>query len=508
MQNLSNEAFSFLKSVVNYYLATCIPKLGKEFIDNLLVEKFRTIDIEKLKEEELIGLLLSLFERSKVLFGEKVSVSDLEKSVRGVASVTGITQAYVEFLHVLPIGVMENEKITSLGRADLEDMVRERTQQLEESRDILEKKVSERTLELESEKNKLRLVLANTVDGILALDRNKKIVSFNKSMEKITGLLETEAIGKDVDDLIKIFDLDNKAVMCSTYCSAFRYSASEIGVYKADNLVLVGKNNKQFNISLVSNNIEDLKSNIKCIVTFHDITKEKELDTMKFDFVSIAAHELRTPLTAIRGYLSLLMGEVEGKVILNTEQKSFLDKAYMSSNQLYALVENLLSVSRIERGNVKLTLEVVEWSSFVSEIVENFKDFSKNNNISISFVRPTFTSKIKADKVMVSEVVSNLIDNAIKYTNPGGSIMVFLEDSDKFVVTHIKDTGAGIGRESIPHLFTKFYRVGGVQEGSHGTGLGLYISKEIVNMHGGEIWVESELGVGSVFSFSLPKSNG
>jgi signal transduction histidine kinase len=114
------------------------------------------------------------------------------------------------------------------------------------------------------------------------------------------------------------------------------------------------------------------------------------------------------------------------------------------------------------------------------------------------------------DAIMIGEVISNLLDNAVRYTHSGGSVLVFLEVTDKFVITHIKDDGQGIPQESVQHLFNKFYRVSGVlEQGSKGTGLGLYISKEIVKLHGGDIWVESELGKGSVFSFSVPRvTNG
>lgn len=507
MQQLSSDALTFLKSVISYYVALNVPKLGKDYIDSLLLKKFRTNDLARLKPNELVDLLNFLLTRSKELFGETVAVADLEKSVRGVVNVTGVNQAYVEFLSILPVGIMENEKITTLARADLEEMVRERTAELEDAKEDLQKKIAERTWQLETERNKLKLVLGNTDDGIFALDKDDKIITFNKIMEEMTGFLESEVINKDVDDFVKIFDKENKPILCRTYCSTFRSIGHGAPGYKAENLILSG-NNRQYNIRIVSSAVEETKADVSCIVTIHDITKQKELETMKFDFVSIAAHELRTPLTAIRGYLSILIDELQESEKLTTEQKSYLQKTYLSSNQLYALVENLLSVSRIERGNVRLTYETVEWAALVKETVDNFTDFAKSHNISLTFVPINSSTRVDIDKVMMGEVLSNLLDNAIKYTFSGGSIVVFLEVSDKFVTTHVKDSGQGIPRESLPHLFTKFYRVEGVQEGAHGTGLGLYISKEIVNMHGGEIWVDSIQGKGSTFNFSIPKTHG
>ncbi|MBI4040073.1 PAS domain-containing sensor histidine kinase [Candidatus Daviesbacteria bacterium] len=249
---------------------------------------------------------------------------------------------------------------------------------------------------------------------------------------------------------------------------------------------------------------EGAKSNLGSIITIHDVSEEHELETMKMDFVSMAAHELRTPLTSIKGYLSVFINENKDK--FDNDQMMFLNRINISAEQLTGLIENLLNVSRIERGVVTLNPEQVNWAENLQAVVNEFKNRAEEKRIDLSFTPATVPlPTIKVDKIRINEVLGNLLSNAIAYTQPGGKVIVWAESDGKNIATHIKDTGEGIPKEAIPHLFTKFFRVSGVlEQGSKGTGLGLYISKSIIEMHHGKIWVESELGKGSTFSFSLP----
>jgi two-component system phosphate regulon sensor histidine kinase PhoR len=190
---------------------------------------------------------------------------------------------------------------------------------------------------------------------------------------------------------------------------------------------------------------------------------------------------------------------------LPREEKDFVDKAFIASSQLASLVENLLSVSRIERGAMKLQIEVADWSSIVKDSVNNFEPLAKEKKIKLTCELPKNLPKVAVDQFRISEVLSNLIANALAYTKAGGSVVVMVETKEKELITHVKDTGQGIPESALPRLFTKFFRVSGVlEQGSKGTGLGLYISKAIVDMHKGRIWVESREGVGSTFSFAVP----
>ncbi len=249
---------------------------------------------------------------------------------------------------------------------------------------------------------------------------------------------------------------------------------------------------------------EGVSVNLGCIITLHDVAREKQLEEMKLDFVSMAAHELRTPLTSIKGYLSVIMDESSHK--LSTEENTFLNRISISVEQLMGLIENLLNVSRIERGVFTISLGPVDWVDTVREAMTAFLPRAKEKQIDLTFTEPKEQIKqIKADKLRITEVISNLISNAITYTDQNGRINIWMEARENEVITHVQDTGEGIPESAIPNLFTKFYRVSGkLGQGSKGTGLGLYISKSIVEMHHGKIWVVSEYGKGSTFSFALP----
>ena len=233
------------------------------------------------------------------------------------------------------------------------------------------------------------------------------------------------------------------------------------------------------------------------------MTKEKEFEAMKLDFVSMAAHELRTPLTAMRGYLSLLHEEARKK--LNKNEQQYLERSFISANQLNALVENLLNLSRVERGALKLNIQPINFEEVIAATIDNLHNLADQKNISITLQTPSKPVIVMADNFRIGEVLTNLIANAINYTAATGKIKITLSVEGQKAQVAINDTGQGIPQSAISHLFTKFYRVqSSLAMGSKGTGLGLYISKAIVQGHRGRIWVQSVEGKGSTFFFTVP----
>lgn len=354
-----------------------------------------------------------------------------------------------------------------------------------------------------SERNKLSVILSGMSDAVIALDLQGNIVSFNKAAELLTGTLEKDAVGRSISNVIKLFS--NEIEITSSEFCPYNPDGFEGIVYRKQDIKLLGQGKTEKFVHITSGQIkEGAKANLGCILTFYDITKEKQLEQMKLDFVSMAAHELRTPLTSIHGYLLVFLGE--DKSNLTPDQLAFLNRINISTQQLIALVENLLNVSRIERGVFSIKLGQTDWYLIVQGIVNELLDRAKEKNQTLTLLpSPPDVPQVAVDKLRISEVVTNLVANAISYTAEGGSITVWIEYKDNSVITHVKDTGQGIPEEALPKLFTKFFRVWGKLEmGSKGTGLGLYIAKSIVTMHKGKIWVESMLGKGSTFSFSLP----
>ena len=344
-----------------------------------------------------------------------------------------------------------------------------------------------------SERSKLDEVISSIVDGIVALDFNKNVILLNKAAEEITGFSQSELIGRPIDQLVHLFS-DTEEILPKIYCQpTFNQTAK-----------LVGKDGKEADVNFSTAQLDGkIQTNVSCILILHDIAHEEELEKMKLDFVSMASHELRTPLTSIIGYLSVFLNENKDKVA--KEEMDLLEKSLTSAQQLLVLVQNLLSVNKIEREQMTVSSETLDYLPIITKVVEDLKTQAVQKNIILNFNIPVNLPKINGDAIRLPEVITNLIANAINYTNAGGKIDVSLEISPNEVTTTISDTGIGIPKEAIPHLFNKFFRVSNQsQQASKGTGLGLYISKSIIEKLGGKIWVESVMGEGSKFIFTLP----
>ncbi len=362
------------------------------------------------------------------------------------------------------------------------------------------RKIRDLFIDVSAERNKLTTTLDSIVDGVLALDFEGNVTMANPA--GLAMISSKDVVGKKLEEVLTLFD-GGQTIVPSDLMAKTKIDHDTI-IFQKPNVKIVTKSGKQVFVNLTSSAIKEGKeAGLGAIITMTDISKEKEFEEMKIDFVSMAAHELRTPLTAIRGYLSVLQEETSSA--LSKEQNSFLEKAFISSSQLAALVENLLSVSKIERGAMKLEADQVDWKEVLNEAFGNFKPLADERRMKLKINLPKQLEKAFVDKFRISEVISNLVANAINYTKPGGTVEISAKSDGKEITTMVRDTGQGIPQAAIQKLFTKFFRVSGVlEQGSKGTGLGLYISKAIVDMHKGKIWVESKLGEGTTFYFTVP----
>ena len=236
--------------------------------------------------------------------------------------------------------------------------------------------------------------------------------------------------------------------------------------------------------------------------------KLKELDDLKTDFISIASHQLRTPLTAIKGYSSMILEGTYGESPFKI--KGAVDKIFQSAQRLIYIVNDLLDVSRIEQGRFSITPEEVKVANVLRDVTEELKPNAAAKNIDLSFETSTDDAEIKmsADFNKIRQVFTNLVDNSVKYTNTGYvKVMLGLKDGNALV--SVKDSGIGISPTTMQNLFQKFSRAKGVSKlHTDGSGLGLYVAREIVAAHGGKVWAESEgVGKGSQFYVSLPIKN-
>ncbi|MEI8344543.1 MAG: ATP-binding protein [Candidatus Omnitrophota bacterium] len=238
------------------------------------------------------------------------------------------------------------------------------------------------------------------------------------------------------------------------------------------------------------------------VLVFHDITELRRLEKVRQDFVANVSHELRTPIASIHGYAETLLG---GAMRQEEHLKDFLEIIYQDSGRLAKLINDLLDLSRIESGQMKLTLEPLEVQTVLNRALKVLKKPVEAKKLRVSCQIEPACPKVKADADSLAQVFLNLLDNAIKYTPEGGSICVTARQSDGGVQIDVTDTGVGISAEDLPRIFERFYRVDkGRSRELGGTGLGLSIVKHIVYAHGGEVQVESVIGQGSTFRFTLP----
>lgn len=231
----------------------------------------------------------------------------------------------------------------------------------------------------------------------------------------------------------------------------------------------------------------------------------KKLNKVKSDFISAVSHELRTPLTSIKGYASILIAGKLGE--LSPSQKERLEKIDKHSNSLAHLINNLLDIARIESGKVQMDIKETALREMLDSIIDIITPQVKEKDISLKINIKTKIDKIKADRNQLERVFLNLLSNATKFTPEKGKIAIDIEEKDKSIQFSVEDTGIGIPKEDIPKMFEEFFRASNaLDQNIKGTGLGLSLVKKIVEAHNGKIWVESELGKGTRFSFTIPKS--
>jgi two-component system phosphate regulon sensor histidine kinase PhoR len=240
------------------------------------------------------------------------------------------------------------------------------------------------------------------------------------------------------------------------------------------------------------------------VAVLHDITREKQIQQMKNDFVSHVSHELKTPLASITAYTEML---ADGEAHDEQTRKEFYSVIQNQAQRLNRLIENILDSSRIESGLIKINKEPASLTMLIEEQLQMIKGYAEEKNVEVTGQKPIVYDRVYIDKDMIREVIVNLLSNAVKYTPSGGSVMIKTEvdESSSLVRVSVTDTGVGIPEGEIDHVFDKFYRVGANKKQAKGTGLGLSLVKQIIEKaHDGRVFVMSKVGVGSTFGFELP----
>lgn len=374
--------------------------------------------------------------------------------------------------------------------------VKERTRELEESRkalmNILED-VEASKREAEKERDKTRAIITNFADGLLVLDKEERITLINPAGERLLDVKAEEVEGR----VLKTFTGQTALKKLSELIGSEK---TKEGVFRRE-LILEKPKERILGVTVVA-----LTSREENVVILHDISREKLIEAMKTEFVSLAAHQLRTPLSAIKWTMRMLLDGDLGKI--TKEQRAFIEKTYKSNERMIALINDLLNITRIEEGRY-LFKPVLTDIALVSQFaINSFKEEIQKRRLEFEFKKPEEKlPQVRIDVEKMRLAIQNLIDNAVRYTSAGGKVTISLKyDKNKREIEFsIKDTGVGIPKAQQGRIFTKFFRaVNVIRMETEGTGLGLFITKNIIEAHGGRIWYESEEGKGTTFYFTLP----
>lgn len=354
----------------------------------------------------------------------------------------------------------------------------------------------------ELEKSKIALVLSGVTDAVIVVDSERRIVVFNSAAARLTGYQESLAIGKRIESLVRIFD-GVREVAPDEYCSPPSRAHTHPAFARKD-LKLVALAKEAF-ADVVVDTVEALEHEfIGCILTFHDVTTEHLFERLKQDFVAVAAHQLRTPLTAIKWTFDLALAGDFGA--LSPDARMYFSRAIERTDRMVALVNDMLDIDRLESGVVRLTLAPSTLSSLVESSIMALRNEAERRGIKMTFSeRPGTETKVSIDYSQMETVFRNLIENAIRYTPSGGLITLGEQQSGGYMTVWVRDTGIGIPADQQDEIFRRFFRArNAVRHETEGSGLGLYLTKSIIERHGGRIWFESEEGKGTTFYVTLP----
>ncbi len=339
------------------------------------------------------------------------------------------------------------------------------------------------------------LIIHNLPIGFSIVDKEGFIVDFNDAAELITGFTKSEVIGKSH---FKVLHGTADKKVCPLLEHAL---LKHEGIVESESAIQK-KNGDQIIISVTAFPlIDDAGVFLGGVELFRDITESRKLARERKNILSMFAHDMKNPAITSGGLLSRLLSGKVGEV--TAKQQDYLEIVGDNLNKLEKLVTNFLEFSRLETKEYKPKPEPFNLAAMITRLIKTIQVEADKKNIEIIFNYSKAVPEIvRADSTMMDRVITNLLSNSIKYTEPNGSIEVILSSDDKNILFQVIDTGTGIPENQLPFLFDAFFQV---NRDSKGSGLGLAISKTIIEAHGGRIWVESTLGAGTTFSFTLPK---
>ncbi|MEG0381210.1 MAG: ATP-binding protein, partial [Kurthia sp.] len=341
----------------------------------------------------------------------------------------------------------------------------------------------------EGERRKLASVLTNMTDGVIATDRKGKIILINTPAQKLLASENNELMGRSITEVLSVDD---------------EYTFEDL-IHMQDSINLDFSSwDRPYiwraNFSVIQKETGFVNG---LIVVLHDITEQEKIEMERREFVSNVSHELRTPLTTMRSYLEAL---ADGAWKDENIAPTFLNVTRTETERMIRLVSDLLQLSRMDSREYELNTDFVDFVKFFDRIINRF-EMSKSKEVEFIRELPDAPIYVEIDTDKITQVIDNIISNALKYSPDGGYIRFKLSTNDEQLLVEVTDTGMGIPPENVDRIFDRFYRVDKARARSMGgTGLGLAISREMINAHGGQIWATSVEGKGSSIFFTLPNN--
>ncbi|COJ49021.1 MAG: cell wall metabolism sensor histidine kinase WalK [Weissella confusa] len=391
-----------------------------------------------------------------------------------------------------------NDRTTRIAQGDYSGGILVRSNdeigQLAENVNALAVRIEETTNSTEFERRRLDSVLDHMTDGVIATDRRGSINIINTAALQMTGMEDSNvALGQSILEVLQIAD---------------RYNLRELLDNQDELLLDFSNEERQLIIRAYFSLIQRASGFISgLVIVLHDVTEQQRIEEERRQFVSNVSHELRTPLTSVKSYVDALQ---EGAIEDPEVAKSFLAVAQDETTRMIHMINDLLELSRMDSGTMKLETEYVNVGELFNYILNRFDMIIANDDKPEKYytIKREITNSqiwVELDTSKFTQVVDNIMNNAIKYSPDGGVITARMIDRKTEVVLSITDQGLGIPKKDLGHIFDRFFRVDKARSRAQGgTGLGLAISKEIIERFGGKIWVESSEGKGSTFSISLP----